>query len=113
MNQHPEVLHPQETPNKKVGPLTLDKKLFVGTHVPNIMVTNHQGQTTGGNSYLVSKAARKDVLLDPMEVPKALQETIIVSTTRKRNMDGLIKMLTKEKEVEDEEKDNSEEEEEE
>lgn len=25
LNQHPEVLHPQEIPNKKVRPLTLDK----------------------------------------------------------------------------------------
>lgn len=49
LNQHPEVLHPQETPIKKDGPLTFTKKLFVGTHVPDI-VEKHQGQTAGGSS---------------------------------------------------------------
>ncbi|KAI5432191.1 hypothetical protein KIW84_036077 [Lathyrus oleraceus] len=101
--------NPQRTPvikKRKVEEKIVEKRSLKRNIVQS-------SQTTGGNSYLVSKAARKDVLLDPMEVPKALQETIIVSTTRKRNMDGLIKMLTKEKEVEDEEKDNSEEEEEE
>ncbi|XP_050909854.1 uncharacterized protein LOC127123693 [Lathyrus oleraceus] len=49
LNQYPEVLHPQETPNKKVESLTLDKKMFVGTHLPYIMV-KHKGHNDGGNS---------------------------------------------------------------
>lgn len=55
LKQHPKVLHPQETLIKKVGPLTLDKMLFVGTCVPNI-VLKHQDQTTDENSSPVSKA---------------------------------------------------------
>lgn len=38
---HLEFFHPQETPSKKVGPLTLERKLFVGTHVQDIMVKHH------------------------------------------------------------------------
>ncbi|CAK8577756.1 unnamed protein product [Lathyrus sativus] len=111
LNQHPEVLHPQETPNKKDEPLTFNKKLFVETHVLDILVTKYQGETTGGNSSLVFKATRKDALLELMEVSKILQEIIAASIIRKRNVDELIKMLTKEKDIKDEEKANSEEEE--
>lgn len=82
----------------------------MGTHVPDIEVKN-QGQTSSGNSSLVSKSIRKDVLLELMEVSKALQETIYTSTIRKRNVDGLIKMLPKEKEADAEEYDSEEEEE--
>lgn len=41
------------------------------------------------------------MLLELMEVSMALHEAITASTIRKRNMYGLIKMLTREKEVED------------
>lgn len=104
------MFHPQETPNIKVGPLTLDTKLFVGTHVPKIVVIKHHGQTGGANSSPISKFKRKDVLLELVEVSKSLQEIITTSTIGKRNMDRSIKMLTKEKkvEVEDEEKPNNE-----
>lgn len=46
-----------------------------------------------------------------MEVSKALKETITTSFIKKRNVGGLMKMLTTEKEVKDEEKDNNKEEE--
>lgn len=39
-----------------------------------------------------------------MEVSNNLQETITASTIRKRNVNELMKMMTKEKDVEDEEK---------
>ncbi|KAI5394588.1 hypothetical protein KIW84_061286 [Lathyrus oleraceus] len=105
-------VHAEERRNKKPLPLTLDKKLFVGTHVPNIMAKHH-GQTVSGSSSLVSKATRKDVLYELMEVSKALQVTITSSTIRKRSVDGLIKMLNKENDVKDEDEDDNEEEEEE
>lgn len=110
LNQHPEVFHPQETPNKNVTPLTLDKKLFTGTYVLYIVMTKHQGQIVGGNSPLVSKETRKGVLLELIKVSKAMKETITASTIKKWNMDGLIKILTNEKDVEDEEKSKSREE---
>lgn len=67
LNQHPEVLHPQETPIKKARPLTLENKLFVGTHVPYIVV-KHQSQNPSENSSSVSKATKKEVLHGLMEV---------------------------------------------
>lgn len=73
------------------------------------MVTKHKCQAAGGNSSLVSKGTLRDVLLELMEVSKALQETITVSTIRKRNMDDLIKMMTKKKEVGEEDADTEEE----
>ncbi|KAI5442932.1 hypothetical protein KIW84_011823 [Lathyrus oleraceus] len=64
------------------------------------------GQTIGGNSSPVSKTTKKDVLLELMEVSKALQMTITSSTIRKRNVEKLIKMLTKEKNVKGEKVDH-------
>ncbi|CAI8605947.1 unnamed protein product [Vicia faba] len=64
-----------------------------------------------GNSSPVTKSTRKDVLLELMEVSKAMQETLNASTIRKRNVDRLIKMWTKEKYIEEEEEFDSEEEE--
>lgn len=110
LNQHHEVVHPEEGQYKNVGPFTLDYKMFVGTHVLGIIMTKHQGQVANGNSSPIFKATRKDVLLKLMEVSKDLQETNMASTIRKRNVDELIKMLTKEKEAEEEEEADSEEE---
>ncbi|KAI5422651.1 hypothetical protein KIW84_045907 [Lathyrus oleraceus] len=77
--------------------------------VEYIMVTKHKCQAAGGNSSLVSKGTLRDVLLELMEVTKALQETITVSTIRKRNMDDLIKMMTMKKEAGEEDADSEEE----
>ncbi|KAI5439425.1 hypothetical protein KIW84_024993 [Lathyrus oleraceus] len=85
-----------------VWPLTLDKKLFMGIHVPNIMV-KYQGQSASENSSTISKATIKYVLLELIEASKYLQETIISSTIRKKNVDGLIIMFYKKKEAYEEE----------
>ncbi|XP_050888628.1 uncharacterized protein LOC127093769 [Lathyrus oleraceus] len=103
LKQHPNIVHVEEMKNKKPLPLTLNKKLIVGTHVPDIMVKHH-GQTVVGISSPASKATRKNMLSELMEVSKALQETITPSTIKKRSVDGLIKILTKENDVEDEDK---------
>lgn len=98
LKQHPQVFHAEEMRNKKSLPLTLDKKLFVETHIPNIMV-KHRDQTIGGSSSPVSKATIKDVLLELMEVSKCLQETITAIIIRKKKADGLIKIMNKKKET--------------
>lgn len=107
LKQHPEVLHPQETPIKKARPLTLENKLFVRTHVPYIVV-KHQSKNPSENSSSVSKATKKEVLHGLMEVSKAQQATLITSTTRKNKVDELIDLMTNEKEGEDEEEFDSE-----
>lgn len=56
LKQPPKILHSQETPIKKFWSLILDKKLFEGTHITNIVVEKHQGQTAGGSFSLVSKS---------------------------------------------------------
>lgn len=103
-------MHDEEMKNKKPLPLTLDKTLFVGIYVPNIVVKHH-GQTVGGSSY-VSKATRKNVLSELMEVLKYLQETITTSTVRKKKRDELIKVMNKKEETNKETSHNEEEEEE-
>lgn len=108
LNQHHEVVHPEETQSKMTVPLTFDYRHFVIIHVPDIVVTKHQDQSTDGNSSPLSISTRNDVLLDLMEVSKALQETIKSITIRKNNVDNMIKMVTKEKEVEEEEEADSE-----
>lgn len=110
LNQHHEVVHPEEAQSKKAVPLTFDYRLFVERHVPRIMVTKHQDQSDVGNSSPLYKSTINDVLLELMEVLKSLQETIRASTIRKNNMDELIRILTKEKEAEEEEEIDGEEE---
>lgn len=86
-------------------------KLFVRTHVPDIATTKHRGQTSGRISSPISKAIRKYVFLELMEVSKALQETNTSSTIKKMNVDVFIEMLTKEKDAKKEEDDSEKEEE--
>lgn len=66
------------------------------------MAKKIQCEVVGGNSSPLSKAIRNDMLVELMEVSKAPIETIVARTIRKRNMDGLIKILTNEKEAKDE-----------
>lgn len=90
-------------------PLTLDYKLFVGIHVPEIMVSRNPDKVVDGNSSPLSKSTKKDGLLKLKEVSKSLEETIRSSTLRKKNMDRLIKMMSKEEDVLGEKKVGSEE----
>lgn len=53
--------------------------------------------------HLYPKATKKDVLSELMKISKALQETIIASIVREKNVDGLTKMLSNEKEAKEEE----------
>ena len=86
---------------KKAIPLTFDTKLFVGTHVPDIVVAKHYGHTTDGISSPISKSLSKYMLSGIMEASQALQETITNCTFRKKKLDELIKRMIKEKDDED------------
>lgn len=95
LKQQPNIVHAKEMKNKNHLPLALDKKLFVGTHVPDIMVKYHD-QIVGGSSSHVSKATKKkDVLLEQGEVAKSRQETISASTIRKKKVGEMIKIMNK------------------
>lgn len=41
LSQYPMIIRPQEIPSKKGRSVTLNKKLFVGTHVLDIVVPQH------------------------------------------------------------------------
>lgn len=94
-------MHFDEIKRKILGGLTLDYNVFVGTHVPNIVVQRNKSHAVRGSFTFVSKATKGDVLHELMEVSKALQETITSSTIGKKKVDELIMLLTNE---EDEEK---------
>lgn len=59
LNQHPNIVHVEEIKNKKAVPLTLDYRLFVGAHVPNIVVSRNQDKSTDGNSSLYPNPPRR------------------------------------------------------
>ena len=103
LKQHPNIMHTKESLNKKVGPLTLDYKLFVRTHVPYIVVSRNQDKAADGNSSPLSKSTKMDIMLELKEVSKALEETIWSSTLREKNVDRLIKIIPKEDDVVEEE----------
>lgn len=67
LNQPLEIVHLEYAPNKKAEPLTLDYRLFIGTHVPDIVVIKYQDQYSS-----LSKSNRKDVLFELVEVSKAI-----------------------------------------
>jgi hypothetical protein len=100
LHRYPDILRPKEAPSKKPSPLSFDYKLFVGSHVPHIVIP--KGKEIAGTSGSLSKATRDGVLEELIEVSKILGETIKVRTTRKIHVDNLIKSMTQE-EVEDEE----------
>lgn len=64
--------------------LTLDYRIFVGTHVLNIVVSKNQDKYVDGNSSPLSKYTKKDLLPKLKEDLKAFEETIISSTLRKK-----------------------------
>ncbi|MCI15858.1 envelope-like protein, partial [Trifolium medium] len=95
-----------ETQTKKPAPLTFDYRLFVGSHVPDIVISKTHDGT--GTSASLTKATKDEVLAELLEVSKALGETIKASTTRNMHVDNLIKSMTKEQEAEVEERDEEE-----
>ncbi|MCH82681.1 envelope-like protein [Trifolium medium] len=107
LSQHPDILQPGEAQTKKPAPLTFDYMLFVGKHVPDIVIP--KAQDVAGTSASVTKATKNEVLAKLMEISKALGETIKISTLRKMNVDKLIESMTKEQEAEEGDKEDEDE----
>ncbi|MCI45666.1 envelope-like protein, partial [Trifolium medium] len=74
LSQHPDILCPDEIESKKPPPLSLDYKLLIGKHVPNIVIPKRKD--VAGTSGSLPKAIKDDVLAELMEVSKALGESI-------------------------------------
>ncbi|KAI5418166.1 hypothetical protein KIW84_042703 [Lathyrus oleraceus] len=62
LKQHPKILHANEIKNKNPGPLTLDYKLFVGSHVTDIKVPRSHSQATSGSYSSGSKTTKEKIL---------------------------------------------------
>ncbi|MCI37376.1 envelope-like protein, partial [Trifolium medium] len=100
LSQHPTILHPEEVQSKKPLQLAFNYRLFAGTHVPDIVVSNRNDKDDAGTSAPLTKSTKDEVLSELIEVSKALGETIRTSTIRKIHVDNLIKSITKEQEAE-------------
>ncbi|MCH94692.1 envelope-like protein, partial [Trifolium medium] len=87
--------------NKKPLPLSIDYKLLVGTHVPDIVIPKRKD--VAGTSGSLPKATKDGVLAELMEVSKVLGETIRINTARKIHVDNLIKSMTQQAEEREEE----------
>jgi hypothetical protein len=95
LNQHPDILQPEEVQSKKPFSLSFDYKLFAGSHVPDIVIS--KAQDTDETSSSITKASKDIVLKELMEVSAALGETIRTSTIRKKKVGALIdESMTKE-----------------
>jgi hypothetical protein len=82
LRQHPSILLPSDVTSKKGSLLTFDYRLFVETHVPNIVLPTWKD---AGIS-----SSKEVVIAELKEVSKGLGETINTSTTRKISVDNLI-----------------------
>ncbi|MCH93110.1 envelope-like protein, partial [Trifolium medium] len=60
LSQHPEILQPGETQVKKPTILTFDYRLFVGSHVPDIVISKVQDTVEPSTS--LTKASKNEVL---------------------------------------------------
>ncbi|KAK2402583.1 hypothetical protein QL285_052086 [Trifolium repens] len=100
LRQYPAILYPEEVPNKKPSVLGFHYKLFVSTHVPDIVFPKMKETAEASGS--LPRANKDDVLAELMEISKTLGETIKTSTTRKAHVDNLIKSIMQEAEVEGE-----------
>ncbi|XP_057452421.1 uncharacterized protein LOC130744245 [Lotus japonicus] len=91
--QHPSILQADEAPSKKGLPLNFDYRLFVGTHVPDIVLNAPKDAPSGNGTKGVTGTGKDDILAELKEISKTLQATIQASKVRKHNVDQLIKML--------------------
>ncbi|KAK2382566.1 hypothetical protein QL285_070091 [Trifolium repens] len=91
LRQFPNILYPEDSPNKKPPVLSYDYKLFVGSHVPDIVFS--KGKEAGEASGSMPRANKKDVLAELMQISKTLGETMKTTTARKQHVDNLIKSI--------------------
>jgi hypothetical protein len=82
---------------KKLAPLTFDYKLFVGSHVPDIMIT--KDQDTAGASSSLTKTSKEDILAKLKEISRSLGESMKESEVRKKNVDRLTESKKKKKNI--------------
>ncbi|KAK2397820.1 hypothetical protein QL285_059358 [Trifolium repens] len=80
LRQYPNILYPDEVPTKKPQVLSFDYKLFVGTHVPDIVFLKMKEAAEASGS--MPRANKEDVLAELMQISKTLGETIKTSTAR-------------------------------
>ncbi|MCI23382.1 envelope-like protein [Trifolium medium] len=104
LSQHPDILHPGEIESKKLLPLSLDYKLLVGKHVPDIVIPKRKD--VAGTFGSLPKTTKYGVLAELMEVSKALGETIRVNTERKIHVDNMIKSMIQDQEAEEREEED-------
>ncbi|XP_050895217.1 uncharacterized protein LOC127101818 [Lathyrus oleraceus] len=100
--KHPKILCANEIKKKKPGPLNLDYKLFVGSHVADIKMPRSHSHVASGSYSSGFKTTKEEVLHELMEMSNTLQSTIISSTNRKNKMDDFIKILSNKEEGEEE-----------
>ncbi|XP_058783313.1 uncharacterized protein LOC131657989 [Vicia villosa] len=98
LKHHPDIMNQGYIKGKKVLPLTFNRKLFIGTRVPIIVMPQHKSQIVSGSFSHISKAIRNNLLLELNEISTALQEAITTCITIKENVYELIKTLSKKKE---------------
>lgn len=88
LNQHPGILLPIDSVNKKDSPLSLHYKLFVGSHVPDIVMTS--SQTPG------LATSKKSVFAQLKDTCKKLEDSIRSNTTTKIKLETLMKAMMEE-----------------
>ncbi|XP_057448456.1 uncharacterized protein LOC130739992 [Lotus japonicus] len=89
---HPQIIRADEVAMPKGVPISLDHRLFMDRHVPNIVVPFSR---TSVPAY-VSDSGTKAIIAELMDVSKVLQETIKISTARKIKVDALLLKLQEE-----------------
>ncbi|XP_050875270.1 uncharacterized protein LOC127078899 [Lathyrus oleraceus] len=88
LSQHPSILISYDSIYKRDPPLSLHYRLFIGKHVPDIIMTS--GQTSS------RPTTRTTILADLKNTWKTLDETIKICTERKSRLEILIKALSEE-----------------
>ncbi|XP_057432288.1 uncharacterized protein LOC130725043 [Lotus japonicus] len=92
LQQHPQIIRTDEVAMPKGVPITLDHRLFMEPHVPNIVVPSSRTYAPTP----VSESSTKLNIAELQDVSKALQETIKISTARKLKVDALLLKLLEE-----------------
>ena len=86
LNKHPGILSGNDVVCKRESALILHFKLFLGKHVPDIVLTSAHGE----------KTSTKDEMINELkEACKELDDVIRVSSTRKLTFEKMIKDLQK------------------
>ncbi|XP_050909074.1 uncharacterized protein LOC127122839 [Lathyrus oleraceus] len=92
LNQHPGILLLIDSMKKKDYPLSLDYKLFAGTHVPSIVITS--SQVPGSATF------KKSFIAQLKETCKELEDSIRSSIVTKIKLENLMKVLMEEEKIE-------------